>query len=255
MKISSEPIWKNGGVTEPVKAVLFDFGQTLVDSADGFRTAEKEAQVRIRDDLGLDEPGASCPDTFLSEYRRLRKECQAASCYSRKTIWEAVYARFDRRADSALLEQWEDAYWQRVTAMTAPFPEAIEVLESLRRKYRIGLITNTQGQPRGSEHRLAEFPESERFFEVIIVAGESGIPAKPDPAPFVRCLSELGVEAAEAVYVGDDWRNDVCGAQDAGMRAVWLKHHTVRRNWPEIETDVPIITDLSALLDLESLLD
>ena len=30
-----------------VKAVIFDFGQTLVDSADGFRAAEREAQDRI----------------------------------------------------------------------------------------------------------------------------------------------------------------------------------------------------------------
>jgi phosphoglycolate phosphatase-like HAD superfamily hydrolase len=27
-----------------IKAVIFDFGQTLVDSAGGFRKAEKEAQ-------------------------------------------------------------------------------------------------------------------------------------------------------------------------------------------------------------------
>jgi len=27
-----------------IKAILFDFGQTLVDAADGFRAAEKAAQ-------------------------------------------------------------------------------------------------------------------------------------------------------------------------------------------------------------------
>ncbi len=36
-----------------IKAVLFDFGQTLVDSAHGFRTAEKEAQTRIFSDVSL----------------------------------------------------------------------------------------------------------------------------------------------------------------------------------------------------------
>jgi len=30
-----------------IKAILFDFGQTLVDSTKSFREAEKEAQVKI----------------------------------------------------------------------------------------------------------------------------------------------------------------------------------------------------------------
>ncbi len=240
-------------MTEPIKAILFDFGQTLVDSADGFRAAEKEAQVRILNDLTARAPDAISHDEFLAEYRRLRKEYQADSRYSRKAIWRAVYDRFACPAEAGVLEHWENAYWRRVTEMTAPFPETSDVLEILGKKYRLGLITNTQGQPRAGTHRLAEFPELERHFEVIVVAGESEIPAKPDPAPYRLCLAELRVEAAEAVYVGDDWRNDVMGAREAGLCAIWLKHLAVGRNWPKVETDVPTITTLSPLLDLESL--
>jgi len=54
------------------------------------------------------------------------------------------------------------------------------------------------------------------------VAGENGIPPKPDPAPFRMCLETLGVAAGDAVYVGDDWRIDVCGSRDAGLNPVWL---------------------------------
>ena len=237
-----------------IKAVLFDFDQTLVDSADGFRAAEKEAQARILDDLGTGKSVAFSPGVFLPEYRRLRKEFQADSNYSRKSLWQAVYLRFGDRADSRVLEQWEEAYWQRIKEMTASFPETSDVLEALGRKYRIGLITNTQGQPHSGCHRLAEFPEWERFFKVKIIAGELDVPAKPDPSPFAMCLSKLNVEAAEAVYVGDDWRCDVCGAQNAGLHAVWIKHHAIKRNWPRIETNVPTITSLIPLLDLEKVL-
>ena len=38
-----------------IKAVLFDFGQTLADSADGFRAAEKQAQEKIFKSLALTE--------------------------------------------------------------------------------------------------------------------------------------------------------------------------------------------------------
>jgi putative hydrolase of the HAD superfamily len=93
----------------------------------------------------------------------------------------------------------------------------------------------------------------ESFFEVIIVAGEGDIPTKPDPVPFLMGVRKLGVEPSEAVYVGDDYRIDICGAKDAGLHSVWIKHHLVKRNWPDVETEVPIISSLNQLLELEKL--
>jgi FMN phosphatase YigB (HAD superfamily) len=135
-----------------------------------------------------------------------------------------------------------------------PFPEAMRVLEQLRQDYRLALISNTQGQAGDEGHRLQEFPELARCFEVIVISGEDGIPAKPDPEPFRLCLQQLGVEADAAAYVGDDYRIDVCGARAAGIRPVWLKHHAVTRNWLTGDAEVPVITSLEPLLDLASVL-
>jgi putative hydrolase of the HAD superfamily len=66
-------------------------------------------------------------------------------------------------------------------------------------------------------------------------------------------VRKLGVEPSEAVYVGDDYRIDICGAKDAGLHSVWIKHHLVKRNWPDVETEVPIISSLNQLLELEKL--
>ena len=139
--------------------------------------------------------------------------------------------------------------------MTRVFPEAEEVLRRLReRAYRLALITNAQGQQEEGQHRLGNYPELERLFEVVVVAGEGGIPPKPDPAPFRLCLDKLGLAPEEAVYVGDDWRIDVCGAEAVGMKPLWLKHRLVQRNWPAVETAAPVIDSLDALLDVENLL-
>ncbi|MBW2593062.1 MAG: hypothetical protein JRE58_08715 [Deltaproteobacteria bacterium] len=40
-----------------------------------------------------------------------------------------------------------------------------------------------------------------------------------------------------------------------GMHPVWLKHETVRRNWPVVETKVPVLHRLDQLLDLDRLLE
>jgi putative hydrolase of the HAD superfamily len=226
-----------------LKAILFDFGQTLVDSANGFRCAERKIQGRIMADLGV------CEEGFRARYREMRTAFHASARLSRVAFWTDVYMANGREPNLQLLKDWEREYWEEVNIRTSLFPEALEVLENVGQRYRLGLVTNSEGS--GAAHRLTRFPELERRFEVIIVAGEAGMPAKPDPAPFRACLQRLGVDAASAVYVGDDWIHDICGAAAAGLKPIWLQHRSTDRTWPAPETPVPIVTtlhDLSSVL-------
>jgi HAD superfamily hydrolase (TIGR01549 family) len=229
-----------------IRAIVFDFGQTLVDSADGFRAAEKEAQRNTRAALGV-----TAGEEFLMVYREIRSRFHARSDFSRKRILEAVFRHYGQEPDTALLERWEAGYWERIKAMTRVFPEAEAVLTALRGRYRLALITNAQGQTEEGKHRLGNYPELKRFFEVILVAGEGGVPPKPDPLPFRLCLDQLGIAPDEAVYVGDDWRIDVCGSEAVGMHPVWLRHRSLRRTWPQVETAAPVIDSLEGLVDIE----
>jgi HAD superfamily hydrolase (TIGR01549 family) len=231
-----------------IKAIIFDFGQTLVDSADGFRAAEKEAQDKLFSNLGL-----TVRQDFMDVYRRLRKEFHEQSNFSRKALFNEVYFYYCHAPDDTLLDKWEAEYWETVKARTALFPEARQVLAALNKNYQLALITNTQGQKTAGNHRISLFPSLDQFFKVIIVAGEGGVPPKPDAEPFRRCLAQLQTAPSEAVYVGDDYRIDICGARDAGLHPIWLQHHSVRRNWPEVQTTVPVITKLEQLLDLNSI--
>jgi HAD superfamily hydrolase (TIGR01549 family) len=232
-----------------IRAIVFDFGQTLVDSADGFRTAEKEAQRKSCAALG-----SAAGEEFLTVYREIRSRFHARSDFSRKRILGAVFRHYGREPDPVLLERWETEYWEKIKAMTRVFPEAEAVLTVLRERYRLALITNAQGQTEAGKHRLDNYPELMRFFEVIVVAGEGGVPAKPDPLPFRLCLEKLGIAPGEAVYVGDDWWIDICGSEAAGMHPVWLRHRSLRRNWPQVETAAPVIDHLERLLDVERLI-
>lgn len=233
-----------------IKAVIFDFGQTLVDSANGFRAAEKESQAKIFSDLSL-----TVKEDFLNHYRQYRKTLHEQSNFSRKALWQEVYFYYCREPDLSLLETWENDYWEMVKAHTTLFPKAEPVLKSLAGKYRVALITNAQGQQGYGTHRINMFPELEPYFEVVIVAGEGGVPSKPHPEPFHLCLKNLHVLPAESVYVGDDWRIDICGARDAGLHPIWLKHEGIKRSWPDIETSIPVVHRLDQLIDLETLLN
>jgi HAD superfamily hydrolase (TIGR01549 family) len=232
-----------------IEAIIFNFGQTLVDSASGFRLAEKEAQARLANTLG-----AMAKKNYIDVYRRIRGQFQAQSNFSRISIWQEVCRYYDFSPEASLLEIWEEEYWQTVRSHSKLFPETQQTLEALNLRYKLALITNTQGQRGAANHRIDRFPQLEKYFASIIVAGQGGIPPKPDPKPFQLCLEALGLKPWQAVYVGDDYRIDICGARDSGLQPIWLKHHSVKRNWPQTKTATPVITGLGELLEIERLL-
>lgn len=57
-------------------------------------------------------------------------------------------------------------------------------------------------------------------FDDVIVSAEVGA-EKPNPTIFIRALNSAQCDPHEVIHVGDDRRNDVWGARDAGIDA-WL---------------------------------
>ncbi len=149
-----------------------------------------------------------------------------------------------------LLAELEYNYWESVRLKTNLFPETIAVLVHLATAYRLALITNTQGQGFSGAHHANKFHDLEPFFDIIIEAGFAGIRPKPNPEPFLLCLERLDIVPSEAVFVGDDLRNDIQGAQAVGIQPVWLKHHSIARNWPEGDTSVPVIYNLDQIIPI-----
>lgn len=231
-----------------IKAVCFDFGQTLVDSAEGFKAAEKDAQQTIFSQFKLPDW-----DRFLDVYRKIRKSLHEQSQFSRRVIWSTLLKALECEPNTEVLTELEQHYWQTVQRLTQPFPEAESVLSALSGRYRLGLITNTQGESNSGQHRIHRFPQLRDAFQSMIVAGQDPIPAKPNSAPFQKVLQELGVPPGAAVYVGDDYRIDIVGAGKVGMHPIWLKHRLVRRNWPCNKAMVPVIDSLEPLCRLEEL--
>jgi HAD superfamily hydrolase (TIGR01509 family) len=75
------------------------------------------------------------------------------------------------------------------------------------------------------------------------VSAHPGRYMKPHPSIFAAALASAGVEAGEAVMVGDSLKHDVRGALGAGLRAVWLRRSG--DDWPV--SHVPVIRRLHEL--------
>jgi len=93
---------------------------------------------------------------------------------------------------------------------------AIEILEWLKPKYTLGLITNGFNEIQFVKIRNARLNE---FFRIIITSEEAGC-KKPDPGIFKYSLQKAGAKEATSLYIGDEPETDVAGAKAAGIDQV-----------------------------------
>jgi HAD superfamily hydrolase (TIGR01509 family) len=231
----------------PLRAVLFDFGHTLVD----FRRTEEalmEAYTQIRarieavgymempEILDLIERVAGGIDQVVAasyEERRL-EELDIVTVF-RESL-EAIGFTLPADVIDAIVAMDHSAY----TNSMAVRPETLEALERLAGAgYVMGLVSNIALLPHLMRADLETFGLA-RYVSAAAFSSEVGV-RKPHPAIFRTVLDELAVGPSEAVFVGDRLADDVAGASDLGMRTV-LTHEFRREEPGEIRPDAVIDT-------------
>ncbi len=110
---------------------------------------------------------------------------------------------------------------------TQPMPKLHEVLEELKKKYKLGIITNGFSKV---QRRKISLVGIEDYFETIIISQEEKM-EKPDARIFLAACEQLGISPPEAVYVGDYYPNDIAGAMSAHLIPIWITDN--REEHPE----------------------
>jgi putative hydrolase of the HAD superfamily len=135
----------------------------------------------------------------------------------RKNSWHSAL-RQHGVGDEALALKLVDTYIEARRARHVDYDDVVPCLEEFKGKCRLGLLTN--GDP-WLQRRKIEGAGIRSYFDVIVVSGEEGI-GKPDARIFRTMLSRLGVTPAESAMIGNSLKDDIRGAQQVGMKAVWI---------------------------------
>lgn len=230
-----------------IKAVFFDLDDTLVvDEA-----VSKEA-LHITAERAQSAHGAQREPFLRDAVRHAKTLHQAGPCqpYCKAigiSAFECLWGRFEGdSAELTQLREWSHAFRRQVfdaalrdqmieSSDGAPdlaetfsrerrklqrlMPDARETLTRLAPLFSIGLLTN--GAPDLQREKIAASGLGS-FFQVIAVSGEHGI-GKPRAEIFHRLAAQAGVEAAEAVMVGNSLERDIAGARNAGMTSIWIQ--------------------------------
>lgn len=180
-------------------AVAFDLDDTLavtrVDRATLLTEALREAEAPQR-----------------SREAYLQAHAENLTARSREPVFERLFAGVDDVDAAAVAE----AYRNRVNAALEPVPGVEAMLSDLRKRYRLGLLTNGPVVAQRSKIEALGWTDA---FDAALVTGELAA-GKPEPAAFESLLAELGTDASATVFVGNDVTADVQGAVAAGIDAV-----------------------------------
>ena len=234
-----------------LRAVFFDLYGTIA----GFEPGRFEVQSQACADFGI----TLTPEGVLRGYADadayLGRE-NAAHHIGRRTPVQrtAVFEEYEWRVirGSGVKVSLETAgkIWRRIQQIPhglAPFPDAAPTLRALRdRSLLTGLISNMDT---GGDELVAKLGLA-GLFDLTVTSADVGA-TKPDPAIFRAALSRAGVEAHEAVHVGDQLSSDVQGALAVGIRAVLVDrdgNHPGYRECPRIES----LSELPGILNGES---
>ena len=231
-----------------IRAVLFDLGNTLVTyyATGEFPTVLQRCLQECRDVLGWSQDAERDQAMFVRA-TGLNAERPDGAVHA---LDERLRQLFGEHAslDDSMLAIVCEAFLKPIFDLARLDPDALSVLESIRQRgIKTAIVSNTPWGSSASMWRneLARHGLLERV-DASVFCGDVGW-RKPNPAPFQRALELIHVAPADAIFVGDDARWDVIGAQNAGLRPVLLGSSFV----PGIEGCVGIdrLPDVLDLLD------
>ena len=252
------------------RAVIFDLDDTLIVEQ-SFAMASLRTAIAVFPGVDPVADEAAALEAIRSVWRRGADHplCLALGLAS----WEGLWSTFDGNDESmAGLHEWAPTYrtqaWEAVaTRFGASDPALAEeaamrfeaaqmaghpiidgmgdVLDSVRARYPVGLLTNGSSDLQRLKLDQAGLTDA---FDTVAVSGEAGV-GKPDPAVFTLVLEALGAGPEGSVMVGDSWERDVEGALATGMTAVWIADGRPAPAEDPRVTVVDSVRELDALLD------
>lgn len=228
----------------PVRAVLLDVDDTLVDTTNAMYAAaaagvaalwperdadwHTEAGIRFRHDPGGHFARYTAGELGFGQMRASRL-AEVAQHYGLELAAGAA-------------ETFEAAFRPTFLAHQHRFDDVLPFLDACDEwGLPVGAVTNSSEA--ATTPKLVANGLTDRL--AVVVTRDSLGYGKPDPRVFRSACDQLGCDPAQTAYIGDEWEADIEGARRAGLHPIWLRRDGVTATGDA--DDVPLITSLDQL--------
>lgn len=214
-----------------IHAVLFDLDGTLLDRDSSLLKFVRDQYHRYSELQIVDK------EVFIQRFIELDHH---------GNVWkDKVYQQMIEEFSIKNIE-WTlllDDYTRNFQKHCIGFPNLLSMLTQLKNhNLKLALVSNGYGQFQYDNFKALHI---EYLFDEVLISEWEGL-RKPDKAIFNRALTKLGVNAENALFVGDHPDNDIRASRDVGMRAVWKRNSQFET---AVEADA-VIDDLEELVHI-----
>lgn len=224
--------------------LFFDLDHTLWD----FRANSRDTLTEIFHEHDFPSRGIGDVHEFIDAYEAINAELWRG--YSAGSMDKDVLRvlRFRNALlqfgvkDDKLARAVGDAYIERCPRKQALMPGAIEVLDQLRSRFALHIITNGFQETQHTKLRCSGLAG---YFNATITS-EQAQARKPDGRIFAYALKKAKAGAESSIMIGDDLNADINGARNAGWDQVLFDPHDKHTGAESTHR----IGDLRELLDL-----
>jgi putative hydrolase of the HAD superfamily len=225
--------------------IFFDLDHTLWD----FDTNAKETLEELYLQHNLKTRNVPDAASFINTYKEINEACWAL--YRRNEMTKDVLRtiRFRKTLehfgtkDETLSDRIGDDYVAACPLKTNVIPGTYELLDYLKGKYPLHIITNGFEEIQDIKMRESRLTH---YFQHRITSEQVGH-KKPDARVFTHALEVTGAQLSESLMIGDSLEADVLGAKAFGMDQVYFNPESVTHN----ET---VTHEISELIELKSIL-
>jgi len=226
-------------ITMRIEAVLFDFGNTLVQTPLLFN--DEACLFRLHQSLSKNGVSIS-----YEEYKKAHIDFhhRLFARYSLREVPHGFRIAEVLNRFGYSVKPTDKIIAEAIEAFVQPWVEArtIEkhipsILRTLKKRYKLGVISNF-GHSLPVKKTLEKFGLVE-LFDAVVVSADVGW-RKPSPKIFKKALRALKVSASKTVFVGDEPHHDIQGAKKFGMRTILLKKSSAKGTRYEVKPDQTI---------------
>ncbi len=200
----------------PITDVFFDLDHTLWDfdknSKLAFFCLFKKHQINLELDAFLTHYEA-----INDQYWKLYREDKINSEDLRYHRLKDTFTAINRSVSDPMIHALSLEYLENLTTHNHLIDGALDVLEYLKPKYKLHIITN------GFDHiqyKKIKGSGIENYFTHIITSEAAGV-KKPNPKIFEYAVTTAVSKPNQSVMVGDNLEADILGALDFGMSAIF----------------------------------
>jgi 2-haloalkanoic acid dehalogenase type II len=116
----------------------------------------------------------------------------------------------------------EAAYFAGSVGDWPPFPDTIDALRDLQKRFKLVIVSNTDHSSFARTRKRLGIE-----FDAVVIAEEVGA-YKPDHRMFARAfavLAELGIDRSQILHVAQSLYHDHVPAKELGLSTVWIDRY------------------------------